>query len=165
MSTEFGCPFKDKGIKYRVVDIPDDGKRIEIDKYFQDTCQWIDKAFNEKKDKDNVILIHCEMGRSRSASLTMAWLMMNDHFKMTLKQAYMHVKGCRSNIFPNDGFLNGLEKWELKLYDGKSTRKELEETGVRTVSAEEKAVTLKTSLKQVLKKKKGKKKSKKREID
>jgi len=63
------------------------------------------------------VLVHCMAGRSRSATLILAWLM--EHEKMTLREAFDWVLPRRPIIFPNPGFLAQLQDLEKKLYDGK----------------------------------------------
>ena len=63
-------------------------------------------------------LVHCVMGISRSATVCMAY-MMQEH-KMTLRQAYNHVKSCRNCIHPNTGFWEQVIRYEDKLH-GKTT--------------------------------------------
>lgn len=65
-------------------------------------------------------LVHCVAGISRSASLCIAYLM--KYQKMTLDQAYYHVKKRRPVIRPNVGFWRQLIEFERRLF-GKNTVK------------------------------------------
>ncbi len=58
-------------------------------------------------------LVHCVAGVSRSASLCIVYLM--KHHRMSLKQAYCHVKSRRSVIYPNFGFWGQLIDYERRL--------------------------------------------------
>ncbi|KAK1794142.1 hypothetical protein P4O66_011042 [Electrophorus voltai] len=60
------------------------------------------------------LLVHCVMGRSRSASLVLAYLMI--HKKMTLVEAIEQVK-CRRRILPNWGFLKQLRELDSFLVE------------------------------------------------
>ena len=65
-------------------------------------------------------LVHCVAGISRSASLCIAYLM--KYQKMSLDQAYYHVKKRRPVIRPNVGFWRQLIEFERRLF-GKNTVK------------------------------------------
>lgn len=60
------------------------------------------------------VLVHCQQGVSRSASICLAYLMIQE--KMSLKQAYQHVQNCRPCISPNWGFLRFLCSLEMKTF-------------------------------------------------
>ncbi|PRP80677.1 hypothetical protein PROFUN_11636 [Planoprotostelium fungivorum] len=59
------------------------------------------------------VLVHCMVGKSRSASLVVAYLMHREN--MSLRQALDHTKNCRDIIRPNQGFLRQLLGMELEL--------------------------------------------------
>lgn len=65
-------------------------------------------------------LIHCVAGVSRSASLCIAYLM--KYQRMTLEQAYYHVKKKRPVIHPNSGFWKQLIEYERRIH-GRNTVK------------------------------------------
>ena len=65
-------------------------------------------------------LVHCVAGVSRSASLCLAYLM--KYQRMTLDQAYGHVKKRRPVIHPNVGFWKQLIEYERRLF-GRNTVK------------------------------------------
>lgn len=58
------------------------------------------------------ILVHCAMGRSRSAALVLAYLMIYKH--MTVVDAIAQVLKHRC-ILPNRGFLKQLRELDIKL--------------------------------------------------
>lgn len=60
------------------------------------------------------MLIHCVMGRSRSATLFLAYLMI--HENMTVVDAIDHVKR-RRRIIPNWGFLKQLRELDISLLE------------------------------------------------
>lgn len=60
------------------------------------------------------LLVHCVMGRSRSATLFLAYLMICEN--MTVVDAIEHVKKCR-RIIPNWGFLKQLRELDMQLLE------------------------------------------------
>lgn len=60
------------------------------------------------------LLVHCVMGRSRSATLFLAYLMICEN--MTLVDAVEHVKRQR-RIIPNWGFLKQLRELDMRLQE------------------------------------------------
>jgi protein-tyrosine phosphatase len=105
----------------------------EIIEYFEQTFKFINDALN---NENNSILVHCNIstlecskfiiihiyilihlgnaGVSRSSSFVIAYLLQKRLCK-TYDEAYRHVKSKRSKIFPNDGFVRQLKKFEIKL--------------------------------------------------
>lgn len=60
------------------------------------------------------LLVHCVMGRSRSATLFLAYLMICE--RMTVVDAIEHVKK-RRRIIPNWGFLKQLRELDMRLLE------------------------------------------------
>mmetsp|Transcript_76781 Transcript_76781/g.144681 ORF Transcript_76781/g.144681 Transcript_76781/m.144681 type:complete len:438 (+) Transcript_76781:73-1386(+) len=60
------------------------------------------------------VLVHCVAGRSRSASLVIAYLMRRCN--MTLNEAFTLLKEKRPVVLPNSGFWQQLEAEELKIF-------------------------------------------------
>ncbi len=58
------------------------------------------------------VLVHCQQGVSRSASLILAYLIRTQ--AMALKGAYMHLKQRRPLVKPNSNFLRQLIEWEKR---------------------------------------------------
>jgi rhodanese-related sulfurtransferase len=56
------------------------------------------------------VLVHCEMGVSRSATVVLAYLM--QYHNMTRDQSYVILKQRRPSINPNEGFWQQLMIWE-----------------------------------------------------
>ena len=70
----------------------------------------------------NRVFIHCQMGVSRSATLTINYIMR--HYNLSLVEAYQKVSRCRPNIFPNYGFRKQLYEEEIKLFGAPSLLEE-----------------------------------------
>ena len=64
---------------------------------------------NENKNNGN-ILVHCYVGKSRSATCVIAYLM--KEYNMTLEKAFIYIKDKRYIINPNHGFINQLMIFE-----------------------------------------------------
>ncbi len=63
-----------------------------------------------KNKKDGNILVHCYIGKSRSATCVIAYLM--KEYNMTLEKSFIYTKEKREIVNPNHGFMNQLIKYE-----------------------------------------------------
>lgn len=79
-------------------------KHFEIAFSFLDQCQ----------SAGGIVLVHCVVGKSRSASVVLAYLMSRK--RMPLLEAVNHVKQTRDIIRPNDNFLLELQRYETELF-------------------------------------------------
>ena len=64
------------------------------------------------------MLVHCQMGQSRSVSIVIAWLMYSDHVtgkKASFSESYLKVQKVRSIASPNEGFCTSLLEFEKEL--------------------------------------------------
>lgn len=77
----------------------------DITRHFQDCFNFI----NEIKEAGGTVLIHCTAGKSRSPTITMAYLIYTNGW--SLRQAYEFLK-ARRKICPNLGFLCMLAEFE-----------------------------------------------------
>ncbi|KAI8833540.1 Mkp-4, partial [Chytridium lagenaria] len=59
------------------------------------------------------VLVACQQGVSRSASLVIAYVMATK--RMTLEESYEYVKKCSPNVCPNVGFMAQLVEFEMML--------------------------------------------------
>ena len=66
------------------------------------------------------VLIHCQAGVSRSATIVIAYLM--KHSWMTMTDAYKFVKARRAIISPNLNFMGQLLEFEEDLNSGVTPR-------------------------------------------
>ncbi|KAJ9700230.1 hypothetical protein PVL29_005855 [Vitis rotundifolia] len=92
-------------------------KIIEVtDKADTNIAQHFDECFNfidEAKRLGGGVLVHCFLGRSRSVTIVIAY-MMKKH-GMSLSQALEHVKSRRQLAAPNYGFTLQLQNFEKSL--------------------------------------------------
>ncbi|XP_010532705.1 PREDICTED: dual specificity protein phosphatase 1 isoform X1 [Tarenaya hassleriana] len=96
---------------YKIVPVVDK-EDTNLAQYFDDCAGFIDEA----KKQGGGVLVHCFVGRSRSVTVVVAYLMKKHG--MTLSQALQHVKSKRPVASPNAGFIKQLEELE-KLLLGK----------------------------------------------
>ncbi|XP_061665287.1 dual specificity phosphatase 29-like [Syngnathoides biaculeatus] len=91
--------------------VASDTPSFDLGQYFFSAADFIATAL---ADPNNKLLVHCVMGRSRSASLFLAYLMIGEG--MTLADAAEHVK-TRRRILPNWGFLKQLRELDAQLLE------------------------------------------------
>jgi len=75
-------------------------------------CDFIDNA--RGPNQTSSVLVHCQQGRSRSATVVIAYLMRAHRW--SLSKALEHVSGKR-RIKPYDNFMEQLRVWEAVGYD------------------------------------------------
>lgn len=72
---------------------------------FKKSCDFLEQV----RLTNGRVLVHCNAGVSRSASIVIAYLM--SHQDMDFETAYKHVKNQRECIQPNAGFLKQLKEF------------------------------------------------------
>ncbi|XP_021697774.1 dual specificity protein phosphatase 18 [Aedes aegypti] len=85
-----------------------DSRETDLDRYFNEVADRIE----EESQRNGITLVHCVVGVSRSASLCLAYLI--KYHRMSLKDAYQHVKARRPQIRPNVAFVKQLMEFEFK---------------------------------------------------
>jgi len=95
----------DDGFTYHRIDI-EDRSSAALKPHLDAACNYIRASLARG---DNV-LVHCQQGVSRSASIVIAYLI-RDH-SMTYDDAFDLVKQRRQCIKPNSGFVKALREWE-----------------------------------------------------
>ncbi|KAI4369614.1 hypothetical protein MLD38_018037 [Melastoma candidum] len=100
---------------YQVIAVPD-REDTNLRQYFDECFDFIDEA----KQSGGAALVHCFVGRSRSVTIVVAY-MMKTH-GMSYSQAMEHVRSKRPQACPNYGFISQLRDFEkfLKGEDDKS---------------------------------------------
>uniref|UniRef100_A0AC34FV97 Protein-tyrosine-phosphatase n=1 Tax=Panagrolaimus sp. ES5 TaxID=591445 RepID=A0AC34FV97_9BILA len=94
-------------VEYLDVKIDDD-ERADIKKYFVEAASFIRKA----KDSGGKALVYCAAGISRSASICIMYLAIEEN--MTIKDAYIEIGKVRPIICPNLGFWRQMIDYEIE---------------------------------------------------
>uniref|UniRef100_A0A8C2C8W6 Dual specificity protein phosphatase n=1 Tax=Cyprinus carpio TaxID=7962 RepID=A0A8C2C8W6_CYPCA len=102
--------YRDMDVHYYGI-TAEDVPTFNLSQYFNSAAEHIHQTLRNPQNK---LLIHCVMGRSRSATLFLAYLMIYEH--MTVVDAIDHVKH-RHRIIPNWGFLKQLRELDTHLLE------------------------------------------------
>uniref|UniRef100_A0A669CRN7 Dual specificity protein phosphatase 10 n=1 Tax=Oreochromis niloticus TaxID=8128 RepID=A0A669CRN7_ORENI len=93
-----------------------DSNKQNLRQYFEEAFEFIEEAHQAGMG----LLIHCQAGVSRSATIVIAYLM--KHTWMTMTDAYKFVKTRRPIISPNLNFMGQLLEFEDDLNNGITPR-------------------------------------------
>ncbi|XP_056609909.1 dual specificity protein phosphatase 19b [Triplophysa dalaica] len=85
-----------------MLDLPE----TDITSYFPQCFEFI----NHASQQDGMVLVHCNAGVSRSASVVIGFLMYQE--KMSFEEAFRTVKSARPHIQPNPGFMKQLKNYK-----------------------------------------------------
>jgi len=91
-------------LQYMLVPVKDEAAE-PISDYFDESFTFIEGALHSSKS----VLIHCEAGRSRSATVLLAYLMKSQ--RLSLSEALSKIKLQNRAVFPNDGFISQLHQY------------------------------------------------------
>ncbi|CAF2720563.1 unnamed protein product [Rotaria sp. Silwood2] len=105
------CPSQDLGpsVDYEKISIPD-LPTTSIQPYFDRLTDRIEQSLRQGRKT----LVHCYVGRSRSASIILAYLM--KYKQMSLREAFYYLRSRRPIIGPNFGFIKQLVAYEKCLF-------------------------------------------------
>jgi protein-tyrosine phosphatase len=99
------CSTNNIDIKYLTIPIHDNSENF-IYPYINQALEFIEEA---QSNNDGNILIHCYMGSSRSASITLAYLIYKYNF--TLNKGLKYLKKKRDIVNINMNFINDIKKY------------------------------------------------------
>ncbi|SAL97463.1 hypothetical protein [Absidia glauca] len=105
-----GYDFDHPGLIYKNIDIEDLPKE-NIIQHFDETFDFIEEA----RSTGTGVLIHCQAGMSRSATVAAAYMMRKGNIGH--EKALSMIKSRRSFVAPNEGFLAQLELYESLNYE------------------------------------------------
>ncbi|CAD8125201.1 unnamed protein product [Paramecium sonneborni] len=88
----------------------DDEDHYQISKHFDESYRFI-----ESSRRSTNVLVHCQMGISRSAVIVLAYLIKKD--LIGAREALEYVEKRRPIIFPNNGFLRQLGAFERQVFN------------------------------------------------
>ncbi|KAH3850690.1 dual specificity protein phosphatase 10-like [Dreissena polymorpha] len=103
--------FENHGIRYKRIPASDSGQQ-NLRQYFEEAGCFIDEA----REAGAKLLVHCQAGVSRSATITISFLL--QHSRMSMTDAYRYVKSKRPIISPNFNFMGQLLDFEQALNQG-----------------------------------------------
>ncbi|XP_047977972.1 dual specificity protein phosphatase 1-like isoform X1 [Salvia hispanica] len=89
---------------YKIIQVRDT-EDVKLSQYFDECFAFIDEA----KASGGGVLVHCFLGRSRSVTIIIAYLMFKHG--MSLSEAVEHVRVKRPTMCPNQGFISQLEEY------------------------------------------------------
>ncbi|XP_048853928.1 uncharacterized protein si:dkey-175m17.7 isoform X2 [Brienomyrus brachyistius] len=102
-------------IHYKRLPATDNSKQ-NLRQYFEEVFEFIEEAHQRGRG----VLVHCQAGVSRSATIVIAYLM--KHTRMTMMDAYKYVRSRRPVVSPNLNFMGQLLEFEKDLNSGITPR-------------------------------------------
>lgn len=134
-------------IQYLKIELMD-SYNVDIQSSFDKVFEFIQNALhdpllisNQNNNENtcekqcNRVFVHCQMGISRSSTMVIQYLMRSRN--LSLADAYEYVWKKRSDIYPNNGFLQQLMDLEKRLNingDGTSTIQQLQDRNIRDLT-------------------------------
>ena len=109
ISIEHQCVFVDK-IQYLHLQL-EDKEDVTLRDRFDETIRFMELALH---NPNNRLMVHCNLGISRSTSLILAYLMKT--YNATLLEAFKFLRHRRPIVCPNIGFLQQLIEFEYELF-------------------------------------------------
>uniref|UniRef100_A0A452R6B8 Dual specificity phosphatase 2 n=1 Tax=Ursus americanus TaxID=9643 RepID=A0A452R6B8_URSAM len=107
LNVSASCPNHFEGL-FRYKSIPvEDNQMVEISAWFQEAISFI------VKNSGGRVLVHCQAGISRSATICLAYLIQSR--RVRLDEAFDFVKQRRGVISPNFSFMGQLLQFETQV--------------------------------------------------
>lgn len=109
ISIEHQCVFPDR-LKYLHIEL-EDVEDAPLKQHFEDAIRFIESAFETNGSR---VLVHCNLGISRSSTIVIAYLM--KAYNANLLEAFKFLRHRRPVICPNSGFLRLLVDFEHEIF-------------------------------------------------
>uniref|UniRef100_A0A8C3RXD4 Dual specificity phosphatase 2 n=1 Tax=Chelydra serpentina TaxID=8475 RepID=A0A8C3RXD4_CHESE len=106
LNVSASCPNHFEG-QFRYKSIP-----VE-DNHMAEISVWFQEAIDSVKSSGGRVLVHCQAGISRSATICLAYLIQTQ--RVRLEEAFDFVKQRRGVISPNFGFMGQLLQFETEV--------------------------------------------------
>ncbi|XP_051897116.1 dual specificity protein phosphatase 1-A-like [Pristis pectinata] len=109
LNVSSNCPNCFEGVfQYKCIPV-EDSHMTDISAWFQEAIDFIDSV----KNSGGRVLVHCQAGISRSATICLAYLIRTQ--RVRLEEAFDFVKQRRGVISPNFAFMGQLLQFETKV--------------------------------------------------
>ncbi|XP_035235796.1 dual specificity protein phosphatase 4-like [Anguilla anguilla] len=109
LNVSSNCPNHFEGLyQYKCIPVEDNHK-ADISSWFAEAIEYIDSV----RDSRGRVLVHCQAGISRSATICLAYLMKRK--RVRLDEAFEFVRQRRSIISPNFSFMGQLLQFEAQV--------------------------------------------------
>lgn len=108
--TESNNFLKSKGYNHKIIQVDDD-PNVDLLCYFQEMVDFIDGGLRN----GGGVFVHCAMGKSRSATAVIAYLMWK--YGVGMDEGLQQLCEGRPVCFPNPGFLEQLAVWQTMLQE------------------------------------------------
>ncbi len=129
----FPSHFAREGVAYARVNVNDESS-ANLRPYLTSATDFIRHHLVARRVS---VLVHCQMGISRSSTIVLAYLIRFEG--MTRDEAYVHVKSRRPQCDPNPGFWRQLKTFESRLRRERKKRREVDAAASGNVAAAEAA--------------------------
>lgn len=96
-------------LTYHRLDLQDN-PGFDITPVLNEAIDFINKAHSKG---DGSVIVHCQLGKSRSSAVVIAYLI--KEMKYTTDEAYKFLKKKRQMIMPNLGFMRQLREFEASI--------------------------------------------------
>lgn len=103
---------------YKIIKISD-REEVQISEYFDECFDFIEEA-----RRVGGVLVHCFVGKSRSVTIVISYLMRKHG--MTFSEAYKFVKSRRPVAGPNAGFVSQLQNYEKTIIGSETAQEALQ---------------------------------------